>query len=54
YVLHGLYVKQYTLERTKEVEFTDDLEKIKSDYAYVEMPIIILFTIPIASFPFFL
>uniref|UniRef100_A0A1I8EEC1 Uncharacterized protein n=1 Tax=Wuchereria bancrofti TaxID=6293 RepID=A0A1I8EEC1_WUCBA len=34
YVLHGLYVKQYTLERTKEVEFTDDLEKIKSDYAY--------------------
>ncbi|VDN93820.1 unnamed protein product [Brugia pahangi] len=33
-VLHGLYVKQYTLERTKEVEFTDDLEKIKSDYAF--------------------
>ncbi|KAK6114588.1 hypothetical protein QQG55_56710 [Brugia pahangi] len=53
-VLHGLYVKQYTLERTKEVEFTDDLEKIKSDYAFVEMPTIILFTIPAASFPSFL
>ncbi|KAK6114587.1 hypothetical protein QQG55_56710 [Brugia pahangi] len=48
-VLHGLYVKQYTLERTKEVEFTDDLEKIKSDYAFVEMPTIILFTIPARS-----
>ncbi|EFO20520.2 hypothetical protein LOAG_07968 [Loa loa] len=46
HILHELYVRQYTLQCTKKTEFTDDLEKFKSDYAYVEMPTIILLTIP--------
>lgn len=32
------------------MELTEDLERMKSGYAYVEMPTIILFTIPAASF----
>uniref|UniRef100_A0A8R1XR04 Uncharacterized protein n=1 Tax=Onchocerca volvulus TaxID=6282 RepID=A0A8R1XR04_ONCVO len=39
-VLFDLYVKQYTSEYAKEMEFTEDLGKIKIGYAYVEMPTI--------------
>lgn len=38
------------VEHAKKVELTDDLGKTKGSYAYVEMPTIILFTIPAASF----
>lgn len=48
--MFDLYVKQYTSEYAKEMEFTEDLGKIKIGYAYVEMPTVILFTVPPASF----
>uniref|UniRef100_A0A915Q021 Uncharacterized protein n=1 Tax=Setaria digitata TaxID=48799 RepID=A0A915Q021_9BILA len=47
--LYELYVKQYTLEHGKEMELTDDLEKVEKGYAYVEMPMLILFTVPPVS-----
>ncbi|MCP9260034.1 hypothetical protein DINM_003279 [Dirofilaria immitis] len=49
-ILYELYVKEYMLEHTKEMEFMEDSGKIKTGYAYVEMPSVILFTVPSASF----
>lgn len=34
------------------MEFSDHFETLKNQYAYVEMPIIILFTIPKASYKY--
>ncbi|KAM3721031.1 hypothetical protein ACO02O_08880 [Dirofilaria immitis] len=48
-ILYELYVKEYMLEHTKEMEFMEDSGKIKTGYAYVEMPSVILFTVPSVS-----
>ncbi|VDK86716.1 unnamed protein product [Litomosoides sigmodontis] len=48
-VLYKLYAEQYNVEHRKKVELTEDLERMKNGYAYVEMPTIILFTIPAAK-----
>ncbi|KAL3999095.1 hypothetical protein ACH3XW_17760 [Acanthocheilonema viteae] len=57
-VLHKLYVKQYEVEHTKKVKLTEGLKKqkraydyVESGYAYVEMPTIILLTIPASNDP---
>ncbi|VDK47202.1 unnamed protein product [Gongylonema pulchrum] len=48
-VLFKLYVKQYESEHKNEIVFDEKEDKVKKGYSYVEMPTIVLITVPKAS-----